>query len=62
MNKTLEDLGRQVHHTEQDTNAVKIQGPATATVKFLGVQGSEMYQNVPSKVKDALLTDPVAES
>lgn len=62
MNKTREDSRRQVHHTEQDTNAVKIQGPVRATVKFLGVQESEMYQNIPSKVKDNLLTDPVGES
>lgn len=62
MNKTREDSRRQVHHTEQDTNTVKIQGPVRATVKFLGVQESEMYQNIPSKVKDNLLTDPVGES
>lgn len=30
-------------------------------MKFLGVQGSEVYQNISSKVKDKLLRDPVGE-
>lgn len=47
-------LVRYIHSRGWEINTMKLQGPATS-VKFLEVQQSEEYQDIPSKVKDKLL-------